>query len=82
MIASSHEDVGVDKSEHDIFLRGIEGIYTRDLHISDFTGKTGMSISAPILSGGESSGVLVINFDAEKGLYKILTDRTGLGRTG
>ncbi|MEA3560087.1 MAG: cache domain-containing protein [Candidatus Thermoplasmatota archaeon] len=82
VIASSHDDVGTDKSGHEIFLRGKEEINTGDLHILNSTGNITLSVSAPIHLGGEFSGVLVINFDAEKELFKILTDRTGLGRTG
>ena len=82
VIASSHEDIGMDKSTHEIFLKGKEGVFVGDLHLSSFTHKYVLSVSAPILLNNQFAGVLVINFDAEKELFHITTDRTGLGETG
>ncbi|GAH79392.1 unnamed protein product, partial [marine sediment metagenome] len=82
IIVSSHEDTGIDKSTHEIFLKGKEGVFISDLHLSQFTHKVVLSISAPILLNKQFAGVLVINFDADKELFKITTDRTGLGETG
>ncbi|MEA3313582.1 MAG: diguanylate cyclase [Caldisericota bacterium] len=82
VIASSHEDIGIDKSTHEIFLKGKEGVFIGDLHLSSFTHKYVLSISAPILLNNQFAGVMVINFDADKELFKITTDRTGLGETG
>ena len=82
VIASSQDDVGLDRSTSDIFLTGKDGVHIGDLHISEFTGNTVISVSAPILLNGEFSGVLVVNFDAKKELFAITTDRTGLGETG
>jgi len=80
--ASSHTDVGYDKSASELFLKGKEEVYISDLHISNFTGNEVISVAAPILVNGEFSGVIVVNFDAEKGLFEITTDRAGLGETG
>jgi len=82
VIASSHADVGLDRSTSNIFLEGMTGVYIGDIHISEFTGNTVISASAPILVNGEFSGVLVLNFDAEKELFEITTERTGFGETG
>ena len=82
VIASSHTDVGQNKSAAEIFLKGKEGVYIGDIHISNFTGNIVISVAAPILVNGEFSGVLIVNFDAERELFKITTDRTGLGETG
>ena len=82
IIASSHEDTGMDKSTHEIFLKGREGVFIGDLHLSSFTHKYVLSISAPILLNNQFAGVLVINFEADKELFHITTDRTGLGETG
>ncbi len=82
VIASSQDDVGLDRSASDIFLIGKDGVHIGDLHISEFTGNTVISVSAPILLNGEFSGVLVVNFDAEKELFAITTEKTGLGETG
>lgn len=81
-IVSSYEDTGIDKSTHEIFLMGKEGVFIGDLHLSLFTRKYVLSISAPISLNKQFAGVLVINFDVDKELFKITTDRTGLGETG
>ena len=82
IISSSHEDTGIDKSTHEIFLKAKEGVFIGDLHLSSFTRKYVLSISAPILLNKQFVGVLVINFDVNKELFKIITDHTGLGETG
>lgn len=82
VIASSHADVGIDQSTSDIFLEGKTSVYVGDLHTPRLTGNTIISASAPILVNGEFSGVVVLNFDAEKELFEITTERTGLGETG
>jgi diguanylate cyclase (GGDEF)-like protein/PAS domain S-box-containing protein len=82
VIVSSHEDTGMDKSAHEIFLKGKEGVFIGDLHLSSFTHKYVLSISTPILLNNQFAGVLVINFDANKELFKITIDRSGLGQTG
>jgi len=41
-----------------------------------------LSISAPIALNNQFAGVLVINYDVDKELFKITKDRTGLGETG
>lgn len=82
IITSRYEDIGIDKSTHEIFLKGREGTFIGDLHLSQFTHKYVLSISAPILLNNQFAGVLVINFDANKELFKIITDCIGLGETG
>jgi len=81
VIASSHADVGLDRSTSDFFLKGKNGFCIGDLRTAT-TGNTVLSVSAPIPVNGEFSGVFVINIDAEQGLFAITTERTGLGETG
>ena len=82
IVVSSHEDRGIDKSTHEIFLKGKEGVFIGGLHLSSFTHEYVLSISAPIVPNNQFSGVLVINFDVDKELFKITTDHTGLDQTG
>ena len=82
VVASCHTDIGQNKSAAEIFLKGKEGVYIGDIHISNFTGNIVISVAAPILVNGKFSGVLIVDYDAERGLFKITTDRTGLGETG
>ena len=82
VIASSHDDVGFDKSGKDIFLKGRKGLYTGDLHYSEFTRNLVISMAAPISVNGKFSGVIVINFDVKNKLFKITTCSTSFGKTG
>ena len=82
IIISSYEDAGINKSTHEIFLIGKERIFIGDLHLSSFTHKYVLSISTPILLNNQFAGVLVINFNVDKELFKITTDRAGLGESG
>lgn len=81
VVASSHADVGFDVSDREIFLKGKDDLYIGDVHFSRFTGNPVMSITAPIIVNGESSGFIIVNFDAKE-LFEIMADRTGLGKTG
>ncbi|MEA2084806.1 MAG: response regulator [Thermodesulfobacteriota bacterium] len=82
VIVSSHTDVGLDKRGDDIFQKGRKGTWIGDIHISRFTGNIVVSIASPIFVNNDLSGILVINYDAENELFKITTDRTGMGETG
>ena len=82
VIASSHADVGLNKSNNNIFLKGRKGIWSGDPHISLFTKNIVISTASPILVNNELSGVLIINYDMEKELFKVTTDRAGMGETG
>ena len=82
VIASSHEDIGFDRSEESTFIKGNENVYIEDIHISEYTGDLVLSVSTPIFVRDIFSGVVIFNFNADKKLYDILTDRTGLGETG
>ena len=82
VIASSHADVGLNKSDNDIFLKGRKGVWSGDPHISLFTKNIVISTASPIFVNNELSGILVINYDMKKELFKIMTDRTGMGETG
>ncbi len=78
VIASSHEDVGMDRFDSRLFLEGKKGIYAGDIHFSKYTDEYVLSIAAPIYTNGGISGVLIINFAAEKQLFPIIVDKTGL----
>jgi signal transduction histidine kinase len=82
VVASSHTDVGYNKSASEIFLKGKEEVYISDLNTSEFTGNEVISVAAPILVDGEFSGVIVVNFDVEKEIFEITTGRVSLGETG
>lgn len=82
VISSSHEDIGFDLSKETIFIKGNKDVYIGEVYKSEYTGNFVFSVSAPIYLRDTFSGVLIINFDLETKLYEILTNRTGLGKTG
>ncbi len=90
VIVSSDNDIGLDMSTNETFLRGKENTYIGDVHFSKFTDNLVMNIASPIVSSiaspllvnGELLGVLIINFNVEKELFEIITDETGLQKTG
>ena len=82
VICSSHNDVGFDQSTENIFLKGKENVYFGKIHRSEYTKNLVLSISAPIFVRDKLSGIVIINFDVEKKFYEIVTDKTGLGKTG
>ena len=82
IVASSHEDMGIDEGTHEIFLKGKLSVFRSDLHLSSFTHKYVLSIAAPILMDNQFAGILVVNFDADKELFQITSERIGLGKTG
>ena len=77
VIASSHSGLGADKSFYEIFLKGKEDVYIRDIHISDYTKNKVISVAAPILLKEKFAGVIIVNFNVGE-LYDIVTNRTGL----
>ncbi len=82
IVASSHSDEGIDESVNILFRKGKEKTYISDLHISDYTGNLVLSIASPIFIKEKPSGVLIMNFNIEDELYKITTNKIGLGQTG
>jgi PAS domain S-box-containing protein len=84
VIASSNqEEIGVDKSQEPYFLEGKEDIFIKNVYLSTSRQIKTMAFSAPILDKKDSKllGIVVQRADAEK-LFKITTDRIGLGETG
>jgi len=75
--SSDKEDIGEDKSNDPYFLRGKEGIFIKDAYISSNKQKETLAFSAPI----RFLGVVVFRISPEQ-LFKITTNRTGLGETG
>ena len=82
VICSSHNDVGFDQSTENIFLKGKENVYFGKIHRSEYTKNLVLCISAPIFVRDKLSGIVIINFDVDKKFYEIVTDKTGLGKTG
>ncbi|MDM8559228.1 PAS domain S-box protein [Thiotrichales bacterium HSG14] len=73
-MVSSHTKIDyVGNAE--IFTNGKKGIYIRDVHISTMTGTKVISISVPILIKNEFAGIVIVNVEIEKELYKILLQK-------
>ena len=72
------EEIGMDKSKNDIFIKGKEGTFVSDLQFSERNGNYIMRISTPVNFNSKFVGVIVINFLVEEKLYPLIKDRTGL----
>ncbi len=85
IIASSRrEHKGLDRSDDEYFKMGMAGKpYFKDVYKSPVTGEISYAVSAPIIQEGSGRilGVIVGRGDLAK-INKILTDDTGMGRTG
>ena len=82
VIVSNILSSGEDKSTDALFIEGKTGIYISDIKRCMKTGAIIISVTAPIYVDDEFTGVCIISFYAEKELFEITTDRTGLGETG
>ncbi len=81
VIASTCKQLGADENDKEIFIKGMEGAYAGDIHFSRFIRNDVINVAAPILSNGQSVGIVDITFSAKK-MQEIIADRTGLGATG
>ena len=79
--SSDMKSIGLDRSTDAYFLGGRRGPYIKDAYYSRTTGKKHLVISAPVIENKKFLGVVAARFSLAK-LNKIVTDRTGLGRTG
>jgi PAS domain S-box-containing protein len=82
-VSTEPNNIGLDKSTHDCFVNGRKGLYVEDAHLCGERKREVIAAAVPILRDNtqEILGVLVAVIDL-KSLYKITTDKTGLGETG
>jgi len=80
--SSDKEEIGKKCTEH-CFLREEKGISIKDLYISSHKQRKTIAFSAPIFSVKDTEflGAIVFRVSPEV-LFRITTDRTGLGQTG
>ena len=81
VIASTCKQIGADENDKETFIKGMKGTYAGDIHFSSFSRNDVINVTAPILSNGQSSGIVDIAFSAKE-MQEIIADRTGLGATG
>ncbi len=84
VVASSEpSNIGVDKSEDLYFLAGQKSTYIKDAYYSPGLKKPLIGLSTPFRDSatGKLIGILVARVELRE-LYEIVTDRTGLGKTG
>jgi len=81
VVVSSHADTKSDENVSGLFRIENGKIFAVNPSTSVFTGDDIIRVATPILVDGEFSGVIFVDFDAEK-IFKIATDRTGLEETG
>ena len=84
VVASSNEsDIGADKSTDAFFLGGQKKTFIKDVYYSQLVKEPLMAVSSPFLDShtGEFLGVIVARVRLNE-LNNIVTNRTGLGKTG
>ncbi|RKX66348.1 MAG: hypothetical protein DRP42_03315 [Tenericutes bacterium] len=81
MVVSSHADTKSDENVSELFRIENGKIFAVNPSTSVFTGDDIIRVATPIMVDGEFSGVIFVDFDAEK-IFKIATDRTGLEEAG
>ncbi|MEA1895103.1 MAG: cache domain-containing protein, partial [Euryarchaeota archaeon] len=81
VVVSSHVDAKSDENVNRLFWVEDGKIRVTNPSTTVFTGEDIIRVATPILVGGEFSGIIFVDFDAEK-MFKIATDRTGLEETG
>ena len=78
VVASNHDDVGMDRSKRKEFLAGKRNTYIGDLHFSEYTGEYVLSVATSIYTKKKLFGVIIINYIAENQLFPTIADQTGL----
>lgn len=78
---------GDDHSKEDYFLTPLKTkhLFIKDIYFSTMLSSYAMTYSIPIMDAETHTkpvGILVLFVDLENSLYKMLLDRTGLGKTG
>ena len=81
VVVSSHADAKSDENVSELFRIENGKICVINPSTSVFTGDDIIRVATPIMVDDEFAGVIFVDFDAEK-IFKIATDRTGLGETG
>lgn len=77
------KEIGKDFSNDDLFLKAQTKSYVQSIHFDQEFNKKAYAIATPLLDSetGDFLGILAIKFEV-KDIVDIVTDRTGLGRTG
>jgi len=83
VISTEKSHIGLDRSKDAYFKEGRKGHYIKGAYYSVTTKKDSLDIAVPVFDDEDKQllGVLVARF-ALADLFKITSDRTGLGETG
>ena len=79
--ASSGKNIGDDKSNDEVFLKGKDGAYAGDMYFSGLARSEVVRIAAPIFVAGKVVGVVDSAFSTKE-IQGIITNKMGLGETG
>jgi len=87
MISTDHHSVNKDKSDQEYFIESSKNgiLAIKDIYYSKSLSSFTMTYSIPIITNKKSneiSGVLVAHTDLKNSLFRILSNRVGLGKTG
>ena len=82
IVSNFPQDMGLDKSDTKYFARGKENAFFKDVHVFEPYGVIGIDVSNPINVDAEVVGIVCSKISIMEEMYRILTNKTGLGRTG
>jgi hypothetical protein len=87
LISTDERDEGKDRSKDPYFTEPLRTreLFIKDIYFSKTEEKPSMAFSIPVFDLHDSSHVTVIlvaRIDLDKSLYKLLLNRTGMGKTG
>jgi len=82
IISNFPQDIGLDKSDTKYFARGREDTFFKDVHIFEPYSVIGIGVSTPINVDAKFAGIVCSKISIMEEMYKILTNKTGLGETG
>ncbi len=87
-ISTSVSSEGMDKTGDPYFEAPLKNnsLYIKDIYYSNSSLENTMTFSVPLHASGQSNkeiiGIIVARVDLQNSLYKLLLNRTGLGKTG
>jgi signal transduction histidine kinase len=87
LLSTDNEIEGENRSQDSHVLETLQtrGVSISDIHYCNRLNKPCMAFSAPVFSlmgSNQIIGILVANINLEASLYKMLLNRTGVGKTG
>lgn len=82
LVSNFPEDIGTNKSGTECYAEGRKNTFLKDIYVFEPHDVVGISISSPVNINGLFVGIVCSKISVKDKMYGILTDKTGLGKTG